>query len=86
VAAALVGVDDETGGATRWARERRPVTGEVISASPNSSYNAVPLLVLLTETTGDGRYLAAAIRVAAEGSSFPARLAVSPSAEHASGG
>jgi hypothetical protein len=44
------------------------------------------LLVLLTETTGDGRYLAAAIRVAAEGSSFPARLAVSPSAEHASGG
>jgi hypothetical protein len=45
-------------------RSWRPGTGEVIAASPNSSYNAVPLLVLLTETTGDRRYLAAAIRAA----------------------
>jgi len=45
-------------------RSWKPVTGEVIAASPNSSYNAVPLLVLLTESTGDHRYLDAAIRAA----------------------
>jgi len=45
-------------------RSWKPGTGEVISASPNSSYNAVPLLVLLTEATGDRRYLAAAVRAA----------------------
>ncbi len=48
----------------RFPRSWKPVTGEVIAASPNSSYNAVPLLVLLTETTGDRRYLAAAVRAA----------------------
>ena len=45
-------------------RSWKPGTGQVISASPNSSYNAVPLLVLLTEATGDRRYLAAAVRAA----------------------
>ena len=36
----------------------------MFAASPNSSYNAVPLLVLLTKSTGDRRYLDAAIRAA----------------------
>jgi hypothetical protein len=45
-------------------RSWKPVTGEVLSASPSSSYNAVPLLALLTESTGDRRYLDAAVRAA----------------------
>ena len=49
------------GGFPRSVEARRR---EVISASPNSSYNAVPLLLLLTETTGERRYLEAAIRAA----------------------
>jgi len=36
-------------------------TGKVVSASPNSSFNAVPLLVLLGEITGERKYLDAAI-------------------------
>jgi hypothetical protein len=43
-------------------RSWKPGTGEVVDASPNSSYNAVPLLVLLSEATGDRKYLGAAIR------------------------
>ena len=37
-------------------------TGEVVDASPNSSYNAVPLMVLLAEATGEVKYRQAAIR------------------------
>ena len=33
-------------------RSWKPGTGEVVSASPNSSFNAVPLLVLLSQITG----------------------------------
>ncbi len=45
-------------------RSWMPGTGEVIAASPNSSYNAVSLLVLLSKATGDTRYLNAAVRAA----------------------
>ena len=37
-----------------------PGTGEVADASPASSYNPVPFLVLLSKETGDSRYIAAA--------------------------
>ena len=43
-------------------RSWKPGTGEVVDASPNSSYNAVPLLVLLSEATNDAKYREAAIR------------------------
>jgi len=39
-------------------------SGEVVSASPNSSFNAVPLLVLMGEITGERKYLDGAIRAA----------------------
>ncbi len=45
-------------------RTWKPGSGEVVSASPNSSYNAVPLLVLLAHCTSDRKYLAAAISAA----------------------
>ena len=41
-----------------------PGTGEVADASPASSYNPVPFLVLLSQETGDPRYLKAAERAA----------------------
>lgn len=41
-----------------------PGTGEVADASSASSYNPVPFLVLLSEETGDSRYLEAAKRAA----------------------
>ncbi len=45
-------------------RSWKPVTGEIIDASPQSSYNPVPFLVLLTQETRDPRYLQAAERAA----------------------
>lgn len=39
-------------------------SNEVASASPNSSFNAVPLLVLMNRLTGEPKYLEAAIRAA----------------------
>ena len=41
-----------------------PGTGEVADASPASSYNPVPFLVLLSKETGDSRYLRSAERSA----------------------
>ena len=41
-----------------------PVTGAVADPSPASSYNPIPFLVLLTQETGDARYLKAAERAA----------------------
>lgn len=41
-----------------------PGTGEVMEASGTSSYNAVPFLALLSQATGEGRYLSAALRAA----------------------
>lgn len=41
-----------------------PGTGEVRVEAPQSSYNAVPLLVLLSELTGDPKYRQAAVRAA----------------------
>ena len=41
-----------------------PGTGEVADASPASSYNPVPFLVLLSQETGDSRYMEAAKRAA----------------------
>ncbi len=41
-------------------RSWKPVTGEVMDASPQSSYNPVPFLVLLAGETGEKRYLKAA--------------------------
>lgn len=43
-------------------RSWKPVTGEVADASPQSSYNAVPFLLLLGDATGDAKYTAAAQR------------------------
>jgi hypothetical protein len=43
-------------------RSWKPAIGEVLDASPQSSYNAIPLLVLLTEEMRDERYLRAAER------------------------
>ncbi|MDQ2842036.1 MAG: hypothetical protein M3Y72_13540 [Acidobacteriota bacterium] len=45
-------------------RSWKPVTGEVLDASPQSSYNPVPFLALLTQETRDPRYLHAAERAA----------------------
>ncbi|MBN1488658.1 MAG: hypothetical protein JXA69_01970 [Phycisphaerae bacterium] len=39
-------------------------SGKVVSASPNSSFNAIPLLTLLSQITGEARYLNAAARAA----------------------
>jgi hypothetical protein len=47
----------ENGG---FPRSWEPGTGKVVVNSPQSSYNAIPFLVLLTELTGDNRYLEAA--------------------------
>jgi hypothetical protein len=41
-------------------RSWKPGTGEVVDASPQSSYNPIPFLVLLAQDTGDSRYLHAA--------------------------
>lgn len=43
-------------------RAWEPGAGAIVDASPNSSYNAVPMLVLLARETGDRRYLDAAVR------------------------
>ncbi|MBV9677287.1 MAG: hypothetical protein JO185_13200 [Acidobacteriaceae bacterium] len=45
-------------------RSWKPVTGEVFDPSPQASYNAVPVLVLLTGETGDERYLQAGEKAA----------------------
>ena len=45
-------------------RAWHPGSGEVVDASPLSSYNSVPFLVLLSEETHDKRYLRAAKRAA----------------------
>ena len=45
-------------------RAWEPGTGKVVDASAASTYNAVPLLVLLSDLTGEKKYLAAAIRAA----------------------
>ena len=44
-------------------RAWQPGTGTVSDPSATSSYNAVPMLLLLTELTGDSRYQRAAVRV-----------------------
>jgi hypothetical protein len=43
-------------------RSWEPGTGKVADNSPKSSYNAIPLLVLLAELTGDAKYRQAALR------------------------
>lgn len=43
-------------------RAWQPGTGTVLDASPQSSYNAVPLLVSMGKMTGESRYIEAAIR------------------------
>ena len=43
-------------------RAWRPNTAETVEPSGSSSYNAIPMWVLLTDLTGDARYQAAAIR------------------------
>ncbi len=45
-------------------RSWKPGTGEVADASELSSYNAVPFLALLSQATGQAKYLQAAIRAA----------------------
>lgn len=45
-------------------RAWEPGTGKVNFAAPQSTYNAVPMLVLLSQSTGDRKYLDAAIRAA----------------------
>jgi N-acylglucosamine 2-epimerase (GlcNAc 2-epimerase) len=45
-------------------RSWAPVTGVVTDASPASSYNPIPFLVLLSQETGEARYLKAAERAA----------------------
>ena len=45
-------------------RSWKPVIGEVFDPSPQASYNAVPVLVLLTGETGDQRYLQAGEKAA----------------------
>lgn len=42
----------------------RPGTGEVVEESGTTSYNVVPLFLMLSEDTGDGKYRDAAIRAA----------------------
>lgn len=43
-------------------RAWEPVSGRVADASPKSTYNAIPFLLLLAELTGDERYREAAFR------------------------
>jgi len=45
-------------------RSWTPGNGRVVSPSPNASFNAVPLLVILHRITGQGKYLNAARRAA----------------------
>jgi hypothetical protein len=45
-------------------RSWKPGTGEVVETSGSSSYNPVPLLVLLSRETGQSKYLEAATRTA----------------------
>jgi uncharacterized protein YyaL (SSP411 family) len=45
-------------------RTWRPGSGKVVDSSPESSYNAVPMLVLLSQETGEKKYLSAATRAA----------------------
>lgn len=45
-------------------RSWQPVTGEVADPSPQSSYNPVPFLLLLSEITGEAKYREAALRAA----------------------
>ncbi len=45
-------------------RSWKPGTGEVLDASPQSSYNAVSFLVLLAQEIGQSKYLNAAVRAA----------------------
>ncbi len=45
-------------------RAWEPGTGKVAVAAPQSSYNAVPMLVHLTQLTGDDKYRIAAVRAA----------------------
>ena len=45
-------------------RSWKPVSGEVLDPSPQSSYNAIPFLVLLSDGTKDPRYLHSAERAA----------------------
>lgn len=44
----------------RW----KPASNEAAEPSGTASYNAVPVLVLMTEETGDGKYRASAVRAA----------------------
>jgi len=45
-------------------RAWKPVTGEVADPAPQSSYNAIPFLLLLTDATGEAKYRDAALRAA----------------------
>jgi len=42
----------------------RPATGEVVEESGTTSYNVVPLFVMLSQDTGDPKYQASAVRAA----------------------
>lgn len=57
----LLTQQSEEGG---FPRSWKPGQSEVIDTSPQSSYNPIPFLVLLTEETRDARYLHAAERAA----------------------
>lgn len=55
----LLPQQSEDGGFPRaWA----PFTGKVVDDSPQSTYNAIPYLLLLTELTGNDKYQEAAIK------------------------
>ncbi len=45
-------------------RSWKPVTGEVLDPSGQSSYNVIPFFVLLSQHTGDQKYLSAALKAA----------------------
>ncbi len=45
-------------------RTWHPGTGEIADASPQSSYNPVPFLILLSELTGDAKHKQAALKAA----------------------
>lgn len=44
-------------------RKWEPVTGRVVDDSPQSSYNAIPFLVKMSQLTADPQYVAAASRI-----------------------